>query len=58
MRHTLSVSVLLCAVILIAACVSTPRDVALSERGADALEAGDYAAAEQFLGDALEFNRC
>ena len=49
-------SVLLYAAVLVATCVETPRDVSLSERGADALEAGDYAAAEQFLGDALEYN--
>ena len=49
-------SVLLYAAVLVAACVETPRDVSLSERGAGALEAGDYAAAEQFLGDALEYN--
>ena len=49
-------SALLCAAVLVAACVETPQDVSLSERGADALEAGDYTAAEQFLGDALEYN--
>ena len=52
-RHWVQVGALLCAAFLIAACVRTPPDVALSERGADALESGDYAAAEQFLGDAL-----
>jgi len=42
--------------LIVAACVDTPRDISLAERGADALEAGDYTAAEQFLGDALEYN--
>ena len=46
----------LCLALVVAACVNTPRDVSLAERGADALEAGDYATAEQFLGDALEHN--
>ena len=36
--------------------MDTPRDISLAERGADALEAGDYTTAEQFLGDALEHN--
>jgi tetratricopeptide (TPR) repeat protein len=47
---------LACVALTAAACVEVPRDIALSERGADALEAGDYVAAEQFLGDALEHN--
>jgi tetratricopeptide (TPR) repeat protein len=50
------VAALLSLAFLVAACVEPPRDVSLAERGADALEAGDYMAAEQFLGDALGHN--
>jgi len=55
-RRGLKLAAGLAVVMLVAGCMTVPEDARLAGLGADALEAGDYAAAEQHLTKALRVN--